>query len=456
MGPPFDRERPLVVGLFGAISSVRAHLHAPPLSSHFRASRLSVTNDSPISPADPASEHGELTCPPLRIHQPRRALPTDVVRPTRAEVHLDALRWNLAQLRKVTREVPIWGVLKADAYGHGSKAAARTLERAGIDGLCVALVEEGIELREAGIELPILVMGGYYRDAHRELQAHRLIPVLSDAAQAESLGRAARAAGGPPTLCHVKVDTGMSRLGVRSERWDDLLRTLRSEGQLEVDGLMSHLANADVDVDDAFEAPLRLFRQAREHFLQAGFRPARLHLANSAAVLREPRTHFDLVRPGLALYGVDPGPASRADPVPIRLRAALSISTRVVSLRDIRAGDTVGYGGTFRAREARRIATIPMGYADGLSRALSNRGHALMRGKRVPIVGNVSMDMTTLDVTELPGAAIMDEVVLLGRQKGELGSDEITATEIAEHTGTIPWEVLTNISRRVPRFYREA
>lgn len=416
---------------------------------------LSVTNHPSAPQSDPASEHGDLTDPPLRVHQPRRALPTDVVRPTRAEVHLDALRWNLAQLRKVTKEVPIWGVLKADAYGHGSKAAARTLERAGIDGLCVALVEEGIELREAGIELPILVMGGYYRDAHRELQAHRLIPVLSDAGQAEALGRAACLAGGPPTPCHVKVDTGMSRLGVRSERWGDMLRTLRAEALLEVDGLMSHLANADMDEDPVFDEPLRLFQQAREQFLGAGFRPRRLHLANSAAVLREPRTHFDLVRPGLALYGVDPGPPSRQDTGPLRLRAALTVSSRIVSLRHILPGDAVGYGGSFRAREARQIATIPIGYADGLSRALSNRGHALVRGKRVPIVGHVSMDMTTLDVTELPGVAMMDDVVLLGRQTGPLGSDEITAREIAEHTGTIPWEVLTNISRRVPRFYRE-
>lgn len=396
-----------------------------------------------------------------RVHRPRRTLPSDVVRPTRAEVHLAHLRHNLALLRKAAGEVPIWAVLKADAYGHGAKAVARTLERSGIDGICVALVEEGIEIREAGIAVPILVMGGYSGSALRELSHHRLTPVLSDVAQIRSLARAVEHSDEPFLECHVKVDTGMARLGTREEGWPDLAAALGAHPRLRVDGLMTHLANADVAQPEPFSEPLRLFSEARELLLRAGISPARAHMANSAAVLRDRRTHFDLVRPGVALFGVDPLEAVplelRSDsPLQGRFKPTMSVSSRIISLRTLSAGDPVGYGGTFTARGPTTIATVPMGYADGLARLLSNRGSMLVRGKRAPIVGNISMDMTMIDVSSLPGVSLGDEVVILGGQKGPLGSDAISAHEIAKWAETIPWEVLTNISRRVPRFYREA
>lgn len=412
-----------------------------------------------MSESRPSQESSDQGDPP-RVHRPSRALPTDVVRPTRAEVHLHALRHNLGQLKKVAGRTPIWTVLKADAYGHGSKAVARTLERAGAEGVCVALVEEGVELREAGIGLPILVMGGYYGDAFEELVHHRLTPVLSDVGQVARLAGAISRADSRPFSAHVKVDTGMARLGARASDWSEMAQHLAANPQLQVEGLMTHLANADVCQDGVFEEPLRLFEEATLVLKQAGISPRVRHMANSGALLRDKRTHFQLVRPGVALFGVDPLQALSPELVPsraaVRLRPTITVKSRIVSLRQLGVGDAVGYGGHFRAERHSVIATVPMGYADGLSRGASNKGMVLVRGKRVPIVGTVSMDMTMLDVSDVPGCSDGDEVVFLGAQKGPLGSDEITAVQLAAWCGTIPWEILTNISRRVPRFYREA
>lgn len=396
-----------------------------------------------------------------RVHKPRRALPTDIVRPTRAEVQLSHLRHNLNLLKKASGGVPLWAVLKADGYGHGAKAVARILERAGAEGVCVALVEEGVELREAGIRLPILVMGGYYGGAFRELAHHDLTPVLSDPGQVESLQRAVSQAGTGPYPCHVKVDTGMARLGTRKPEWPRLIHAVKKADALLVEGLMTHLANADVADAEALNGPQAEFEEARELFRAEGVLPRLSHMANSAALLRDRRTHYQMVRTGIALFGVDPTadlPASlRQDSLLLgRLKPTMSVVSCVVSLRQIEVGDAVGYGGTFVARRPTVVATVPMGYADGLPRAISNRASVLVAGKRARVIGTVSMDMTMIDVTDLPGVTTRDEVVFLGHQKDRLGEDTITPQEMAEWSGSIPWEVLTNISRRVPRFYREA
>ncbi len=413
------------------------------------------SEDAPSS--DDFLEDGEVP----RVHRPRRALPTDVVRPTKAVVQLSHLRHNLNLLKKAAGAVPVWAVLKADGYGHGAKAVARILERAGVDGVCVALVEEGVELREAGIKLPILVMGGYYGDAYRELSHHRLTPVLSDPGQVEDFQRAASHAAEGPAACHVKVDTGMARLGTRASEFPRLIAALKKGDALLVEGLMTHLANADVSIPEALTEPLALFEEARAKFAREGVLPKMAHMANSAALLRDRRAHFQMVRPGIALFGVDPTsevPADmRADTLLSgRLKPAMSVVSRIVSLRDIEKGDAVGYGGTFVAERRTKVATVPMGYADGLPRIISNRASVLIQGKRAPLVGTVSMDMTMVDVTDIPGVKMRDEVVVLGHQKGAFGEDTITPQEIATWCESIPWEVLTNISRRVPRFYREA
>lgn len=398
----------------------------------------------------------------MRVLRPRRAAPADTIRPTRAEVNLAHLRHNLRVVERTlavgnAKPPAVWGVLKADAYGHGSAAVARTLERAGMPGLCVALLEEAIELRDAGIRIPILVMGGYYgprREGLEEIIARDLVPVVYDVGHIERLGMLARMDGeGRPVRVHLKVDTGMGRLGVSISDLDDVLDALEARPHVRVDGLMTHLACADAEDLEATRHQLGLFQKVLSRVKARGFHPRFVHMANSAAVLRMPETHFDAVRPGIALFGVSP--VSSVSPVGQDLKPVIRIRTEIVSTRTIETGQAIGYGHAWRATRPSVIATVAMGYADGLDRKLTNNGHALVRGRRAPIAGTVSMDMTMLDVTDIAGARIGDEAVFLGGQEGPLGRDVITAEEIATSTGTIPWEVLTSISRRVPRFYRE-
>jgi alanine racemase len=240
----------------------------------------------------------------------------------------------------------------------------------------------------------------------------------------------------------------MARLGVTMQALPALAKVLPDFPEVEISGLMTHLACAENGADETTEQMV-LFDEATALLARHGVRPPIRHAANSAALLHE-EARLDAVRPGIAIFGVSPG-AELADD----LRLVMRVRTEIVSLRDLPEGAPVGYGARFRTARASRIATIPMGYADGLSRALTNTGHVLVRGKRAPIVGAVSMDMTMIDVTDVPGAQLRDEAVVLGAQVGPLGKDVISAAEIADAIGTIPWEVLTAVSRRVPRFYRE-
>jgi alanine racemase len=403
---------------------------------------------APHSALEPGS--AVLVSPMPRVLRPQRAMPADAVRPTRAEVHLGNLRHNFHLLRRAARHAEVWCVLKADAYGHGSKAVARALERAGATGLCVALLEEGIELREAGIRIPILVMGGYYGGATGELLRHGLTPVIHDPDAIATIADEVRYQGGEPLPVHLKVDTAMSRLGVRPEAVGAIGDAMARRPELVLDGVMTHFACADGGDLESVDEQLDRLDAATAELTARGHRPRARHAANSAALLRSERALLDRVRPGIALYGVEPFPGLVA-----QLRPVMTIRTEIVALRDIPAGQPVGYGATWTAPRPSRIATVPMGYADGLARGLSNRGQLLVRGRRAPIVGLVSMDMTMIDVTDLPGIALRDECVVLGHQKGPLGEDTVSATEIAAHLGSIPWEVLTSVSRRVPRFYRE-
>ncbi|MGC4090609.1 MAG: alanine racemase [Polyangiaceae bacterium] len=377
-------------------------------------------------------------------------MPSDAVRPTRAEVNLAHLRHNLRVMQRAAGGAQVWAVLKADGYGHGSKAVARTLERAGASGVCVALLEEAIELREAGIRLPILVMGGHYGRAWGELLRHDLTPVVHEPSQLEALAEEVRFSGSEPLRVHLKVDTGMARLGVLPSEVAAMGRLLKDRPELVLDGLMTHFASADLGDQASIDAQLDLFDGAEKALAALGLSPRLRHAANSAAVLATSRARLDLVRPGIALFGVEPRAGSCPD-----LRPVMSVRSEVIALRELEAGMPIGYGATFHTKQKSRIATIPMGYADGLSRGLSNRGHVLVRGQRAPIVGTVSMDMTMIDVSAIADARVGDECVVLGSQKGPSGEARITAEEMARELGTIPWEVLTQISRRVPRFYRE-
>ncbi len=426
---------------------------------------------SPVIARELESRRQGSAQPELRVVRPRRARPAEAVRATRAEINLAHVRHNLRELQACLRAdalaaerdrvAQLWCVLKADGYGHGAKAVATTLEHAGVAGLCVALLEEGMELRNAGVRCPVLVMGGYWgrhRDGVEALLENDLTPVVYDEHQIATLSATARylyPGQRRPIDVHLKVDTGMGRLGVREEGLGEVLAALRAAPELRLGGLMTHLACADSESLEQTDDQLAAFERATDMVHQAGLQPAVRHAANSAALLRSPRTHLDVVRPGIAVFGVHPCPSGCHESArAANLRPVMRVLSEVVALRELSTGQALGYDHTWRASRPSRIATIPMGYADGLSRALSNCGQVLICGKRAPIVGHVSMDLTMVDVTDVPGICVRDQVVVLGEQHGRLGSDEISAGDLAGQSGTVAWECLTSVSRRVPRFYR--
>jgi alanine racemase len=382
--------------------------------------------------------------------RPRLTAAEDSLRPTRAEIDLDAIAHNLRVVRRAAGGARVLAVVKADAYGHGVVPVVTRLAAEGVDAFGVALAEEALELREAGVDAPVLVLNGAYAGAHREVLEAGLTPVVHDE---ETVRAFAVAWGDRPFGVHVEVDTGIGRLGVPAARLGAFLDALARVPQVRIDGLMTHFASADGD--DAFTAEqLRSFAEARSLVAARGHCPRVVHAANSAALFRHPESRFDMVRPGIALFGVAPWPGPADDPARAALagalRPAMRLRTEVIALRELAPGQTVGYSGTFRAGRPTRVATVPVGYGDGLLRAASNRAEMLVRGRRVPVIGNVSMDLTTLDVTDIPGVGLGDEVVLLGETEG----DRLGAEDLARATGTIAYEVLTNVSRRVPRFYR--
>jgi len=370
-----------------------------------------------------------------------RIVPSDsVLRPTRAEVDLDVIAHNYRAIRDEVGDAAVLAIVKADAYGHGVLPVANRLEAEGVFGFGVALAEEAIELRDAGIAARVVVLNGAYGDAHAELVALGITPVVYDPAEAVAFEQASN---GARVRIHLKVDTGMARLGVTMRELDAFLDVLERCPALEVEGVMTHLASADVD-DEFTRVQLARFDVALERIRARSHRPTLIHAANSAGTFRHVSARHTLVRPGIALYG-HPG---SDQPVP-GLRLAMRLRSAILSIRSIDPGETVGYCGTFSASRGTRVATVPIGYGDGYFRALSNRAHVLVQGIRCPIIGNVSMDLLGVDVTDVPSAALGDEVVLLGRQ----GSGEIGVEELARAAGTIPYEILTNVSRRVPRFY---
>lgn len=370
----------------------------------------------------------------------RIELADESMRPTRAEIDLAAIAHNLAVVRSFAAPARVLAVVKADAYGHGVVPVALRLEDEGVDGFGVALAEEGLELREAGIRAPVLVLNGVYGRAHADVLEAGLTPVVYDLAHVEAFDRAAP---DRPYRVHLKVDTGMTRLGVQMRELPRFLEGLARFPRCVLSGLMTHLASADTD-PEATAAQLKLFDEARSLVFAAGHTPGTLHVANTAATLGRPASRFDMVRPGGALFGIGMGvPEAR------ELRGAMRIRTEVISIREIEAGTRVGYDGTFEATRTTKVATVPIGYGDGLPRQLGNRGVMLVRGERCPIIGRVSMDLTMLDVTRVPACSLNDEVVVLGAQ----GQGVITADEIAALSGTIAYDVLTSVSRRVPRTY---
>lgn len=374
-----------------------------------------------------------------------------MIRPTVATVSLDAVQANLRAVRaQVEREAAAAGlaapgviaVVKANAYGHGAAAVGPALSAAGASMLACADIEEGVALREAGVTAPILVFGALSVSDLGGVFAHRLTPTVSTPGAARALEQAA-ASRATRLACHLKIDTGMNRLGFRHDNLRRTLPPVLASPHLAFDAVYTHFATADQPESAALDLQRSRFDVATAALGALGLRSVRRHAANSAALLRDTRTWYDWVRPGLLLYGIVPPPLAAVN---LGLRPALSLQSRIVAVKGLRPGEGTGYGLGWTIGEPRTIAIIPAGYADGLDTRLAGRGHVLVRGRRAPIVGSVCMDMIMIDVTGTevsPG----DEVVLIGRQ----GDEEITAREIAAAIGAIPWEVVCRLGSRIER-----
>lgn len=372
-------------------------------------------------------------------------------RPTWAEINLDNLVHNFRVTKAAVGGVAIMAAVKADAYGHGAVECARALEAAGVDWFGVALPEEGVALRLAGVTKPILCLAGFWNGQEESLITHRLTPVMFRSESLETLNREARSAGRKVNY-HLKIDTGMGRLGVPFSALDNFLADLARFESLQLDGVMTHFASADDSEQSAFtEQQITLFESAIKAIQSRGHKPNWIHAASSAGALAYPRARGNLVRPGGVLYGLwrDVINSSCA---PLDWRPVMSLRTTIAMIKTVKAGTPLGYGGTFVTARESRIATIAIGYEDGLRRELSNRGHVLVRGRRAPIVGRVSMDLTLVDVTEIERVAVDDEVVIIGAQD----ETEITAEDLAAQIGTISYELTCGISDRVPRVYLPA
>lgn len=366
-------------------------------------------------------------------------------RPTAAMIDLCALDHNFEEVKRRVGGRKILAVVKAQAYGHGAVRVSRRLLALGADMLGVALVEEGKELRDAGIDAPILVMGAMFPEQAAAAVSLRLTPAIFTPSLAQALSDAARALKTKAAV-HVKIDTGMGRIGVSPEGAPRLIAEMKKMDGLEVRGLMTHFADADLRDKQFASKQMGRFETLIKALEAGGIDIPVRHAANSAAVLDFGRALFTMVRPGLMLYGYNPleAGAEAAD-----LRPALSLVTRIAFLKTVPAGTPISYGRTFVTERESVIATLPIGYADGYGRGLSNKGEALVRGARARVAGRVCMDMCMIDVTGIPGVREGDEVVLIGSQNGE----RITADELAAKTGTIAYEVLCGVSSRVPRIY---
>lgn len=357
-----------------------------------------------------------------------------------AEIDLSALQHNLRIIRALSGARGLIGVVKADAYGHGSIEVARRLITGGATDLAVAYVDEAIILREAGVNVPILVLMD--QENPEDYFRYCLSPVIRDSTTARLFSDEARKRGTPISV-HMKVDTGMGRIGFRPELAVEAALDMAGMEGITLTGLMSHFSEADLEDRSYTRQQLKLFGELRDAIQAQTGLSLCCHIANSAAVLSMPEALFDAVRPGLALYGYSPFKES------CELRPVLSLRSRVLAVRNLPAASPVSYGRTFITKRDSRIAVVPVGYADGYSRLFSNNAEMLVRGCRAPVVGRVCMDMTMLDVTAVSQVSEGDEVVILGRQSDEM----ITALELAGRIKTIPYEILTSLGTRARKEY---
>jgi alanine racemase len=366
-------------------------------------------------------------------------------RPTRIVVDLDALGFNLRNIRTHCG-VPVMGIVKANAYGHGLVPVARHLQAQGVDQLGVAFVEEGVTLRRAGITTPILVLGGMFGPQVAQFIAHDLEITVSSLDKLRQVEAAAQVLGRKATI-HIKVDTGMERIGVHSYSAKPFIEAAAASRWCVLKGIYSHLACADDPASPMTSQQLERFLETCAHIERIGAPMPLRHLANSGGVLHFPHTYLDMARPGILLYGVLPDPASQST---VDVKPALSLVSQVVYFKVVKAGHPVSYGATWAPSQDTRVVTIPIGYGDGYPRALSSRGQVLIRGQRHPVVGRVCMDQFMVDIGTGGTAYNEDEVVLIGKQ----GNGAISVEAVAQAAGTIPYEILTGLNERIPREYR--
>ena len=376
-------------------------------------------------------------------------------RPTWAEVSLSSLRRNFRAVQQhVGTKVTICAVVKAHAYGHGSVECARALEAEGAKWFGVTSLDEAIPLREAGIQGRILLMTGFWRGEEEEIIRLHLTPIIWEPWQVELLEKATAELCVPQQPVHLKVDTGMGRLGVAPADLPALCSALSAARHLRLEGLSTHLACSEMLDATSVEEQLRIFGEAQRLVGNARLQSAFVHVANTGAIISRKETWHNMVRPGIALYGYHlpfrrAGSQVSDGASQLALTPVLTWKTRVLSIRDVGANQSLGYGGTYVTKAPARIAVLPVGYADGLNRQLSSRGRVIVRQHYAPIVGRISMDLTLIDATAIPGIAAGDEVILLGSSDGL----SVDAREHAAIANTIPYEILCDISKRVPRKY---
>lgn len=386
-------------------------------------------------------------------------------RPTWAEIHLGALQHNLRAIRQHIEDPSsgrrkVLAVVKANAYGLGAVPVAKALAKAGADWFGVTCPSEGAELREAGIRQPILVLTGFWRGEEKDLIEHHLTPAITRCEQLHYLERAAKSltARGKRKRSgklgfHLKIDTGMNRLGILPSDVDCFVRALAECPHLRLEGTFTHFASSEVFTAEQTECQEKHFQGALARLRALGINPGVVHMANSAAVAARPSTWADMVRPGAVLYGYhqfyDPSARKAEMEARLPLQPALSLRTRLVSLRNIPPGAGVGYNGRFVAREPSRIAVLAVGYADGLPRALGNRGRVIIRGQFAPLVGTISMDLSMVDVTGVEGVEVGDVATIYGSD----GPAAQQVSDAAHILGTVTSDLLCALGRRIPRFY---
>jgi alanine racemase len=376
-------------------------------------------------------------------------------RPTWAEVSLGTLRQNFrAVQRHISPAVQVCAIVKADAYGHGAVECARALEEEGARWFGVTSLDEAIPLREAGINGRVLLMTGFWRGEEEEIIRLGLTPTIWETGQIEWFEKAATALGVSKYPIHLKVDTGMGRLGVAPEDLPRICSALKASSHLVLEGLSTHLASSEVLDEPSVAVQLKSFAEVRNFLRIEGFNPPLIHAANTGAVISRPESWNTMVRPGIALYGYympfeRAGREVSGSGLRLAVKPVLTWKTRILSLRDMRANQALGYGGIYVTKAPARIAVLPVGYADGLNRKISSQGRVIVGEHYAPIVGRISMDLTLADVTGLPGVSVGDEVILLGTTDGL----SVDAREHASLSDTILYEILCGISKRVPRKY---